>query len=175
MRVARGRTSGTRRASQRDEPSILRPDPIRWERQCESHVGSVLWISPFEEAAGLSKFVHVVRLSMLGNVSPKDSQGFLKGVRGLAAPPREFVAMDFYLVEQILRHMQIVPAQDEEASGRGVLRVPTYLSVRTESMCRQVLLSPADLEAHRVRQAFQGRSIGPPMPEEAQGRRRRNR
>src|SRR5438128_942483 len=133
--------------------------------------------------------------------------------------------MDFYLVEQILRHMQIVPAQDEEASGRGVaqqgieptevvellrerlaghlapsnfgmllhflvevvrdaeseighcrvLRVPTYLSVRTDSMCRQVLLYPADLEAHRVRQAFQGRSIGPPMPEEAQGRRRRNR
>jgi len=33
-------------------------------------------------------------------MGPEDSQGFLKGVRGLAAPPREFVAMDFYLVEQ---------------------------------------------------------------------------
>jgi len=53
-------------------------------------------------------------------VSPKDSQGFLKGVRGLAAPSREFVAMRSYLAEQILGHMQFVPAQDDEASRRGI-------------------------------------------------------
>ncbi len=93
------------KASQSDELSILGPDSVRWERQRESHVWSVLWISPSEEATGLPKFVDVGRLFMFGNVSTKDSQGFLKGVCGLAAPPREFVAMGFYLVEQILRHM----------------------------------------------------------------------
>ena len=119
-------------ASQRAERSILRPDPIRWERQCESHVGSVLWITPSEEATGLSKFVDVVRLFMLSNVSPKDSQAFLKGVRGLAAPPREFVAMGFYLVEQILGHMQIVPAQNDEATGRGVTQQGRDEDVRVD-------------------------------------------
>ncbi|OGS66523.1 MAG: hypothetical protein A3K59_08600 [Euryarchaeota archaeon RBG_19FT_COMBO_69_17] len=90
------------------------------EHQGESHVRNVLRISPSEESTGLSKFVDVVRLIMLRNVSPKDSQGFLKGVRGLAAPSREFVAMRSYLAEQILGHMQFVPAQDDEASRRGI-------------------------------------------------------
>src|SRR3989454_1812585 len=63
-------------ASERDDASILRPDPIRRERQCESHVGNILRISPFQEASGLPKFVDVVRLFMFGDVSPKDSQGF---------------------------------------------------------------------------------------------------
>src|SRR5439155_5895111 len=132
VRGERGRTSGTRRFLLRDEPSILRPDPIRWERQGESHVGSVLWISPFEEATGLSKFVNVVCLLMLGNMSPKDSQGFLKGVRGLAAPPCEFVAMGFYLVEQILGHMQIVPAQDDETPRHGVAQQGRDQDVRVD-------------------------------------------
>ena len=132
-------------ASQRDERSILCPDTIRWERQCESQVGSVFWISPSEEATGPSKFVDVVRHFMLGNVSPKDSQDFLKGVCGLATPLREFVAMGFYLVEQILRYMQIVPAQDDEASGRGVTQ-----QGRDEDV--------------RVDDEFQGPSPGPRYP-----------
>ena len=119
-------------ASQREELSILRPDPVRWERQCESHVGGVLWISPSEEATGLSKLFDVVRLFMLGNLSTKDSQGFLKGVRRLAATLREFVAMGFSLAEQILRYMQIVPAQDHKASGRGVTQQGRDEDVRVD-------------------------------------------
>lgn len=106
--------------TQRDEPLILRPDSVRLERQGESHVRNVLRISPSEDGTGLPEFVNVVRLFMFGDVSPKDSERLLKGVRGLAAPLREFVAMCCYLVEQVLGHVQIVAADDEEVSGRGV-------------------------------------------------------
>src|SRR5438132_11088942 len=47
--------------------------------------------------------------------------------------------MDFYLVEQILRHMQIVPAQDEEASGRGVAQQGRDEDVRVDGQ----LLGPS--------------------------------
>src|SRR6266571_8938635 len=40
--------------------------------------------------------------------------------------------MDFYLVEQILRHMQIVPTQDDEASGRGVAQQGRDEDVRVD-------------------------------------------
>lgn len=69
---------------------------------------------------------------MFGDVSPKDSQGFLKGARALAAPLREFVAMRFYLVEQVLRHVQVVAAQDDEASGRGVAQQGRDEDVRVD-------------------------------------------
>ncbi len=82
---------------------------------------------------------------MLGDVSPKDSKGFLKGFVGVAASLREFVAMSFYLVEQIFRHMQIVPAQDDEPSGRGVTQ-----QGRDEDV--------------RVDDEFQGPSPGPRRP-----------
>jgi len=56
------------------------------EREGEGYIGNILWISPRQEAVRLLKMVLVVRRFMFDYVSPKDSKGFRKSVRGLAAP-----------------------------------------------------------------------------------------